>query len=728
MGKPIRQRNTGMAGLLSPSNSQNVSNKKYSEGLQWAQGVRFKNGNIDHGYNIGPVTPQLFRAEYLPYPDSRYYIRGGVVSGNASTIPADTALDNNLSTLIKSALQNGNFIGSPSALSSGYTPPSVFPAGYTLAQLQADYASSGYWAADNTTTGVGQLVTGGATNYIHVPQDIQYYRALKWQNGGQTEWGLLGNKTGSFHEDYHRWWWFAGVFGTADRTNLNANTMCRGSQVVSGEHDKADFSGGMSLIKASLSIQPTLFTLKAGYYKPSSLSLFLVGTASMFKSAPQIQNIEFSGSSTDEVSNSCTVDSSSVAPSVPSGHEDTPVFYFDTAYPPTPSLGYWTSDSDITAPTIFSMTPQADSNPPYFKFVGARNKSVRSRRVGIARFFAQGTTTYTPTAGSSDELYVGFTGINPASTGSSGYLGLTVTLNTGTANTFDPYILRLDGPPLWVQQAYQGVFAGTATAEHLIQNEQVSPAAGGANIIKVSSVGTNTGRPAVAMADFCDYATALAGNLYWCAPRGVGHMRYSNEGGSYLPEVVDLVEYGLGRPVSIASSAKMECLIVHTDAGNLVMIEPTVGVVSVMSPFSPSNDSTTYSLVGVSTCEGEVRIVWSYPSSGSLAYVEAMMIEQPAPSIIRTTAFGAGEGGRFRIKKLWLHLQGCTGGTYQVQGDASAQAIPLTSDDIVLGYTGIKEIPVYGKLADRDAGLYVEVQFQASDQFALLAIEAEGEI
>ena len=579
--KRIRFYNNLQAGQLPHHEANNPSSQRYNNGLIQASGARFIGGRVTHANGTTQPSSHLFLSEFVPYPDGKTYIR------NTDAAGADTV----------AALSADTSAGVIESLSDKL--PRLVNAQAHLAKTgiaDNNYNQTGkYNKFDIGLVDVGARLASSTGDVIYVSQDIRYCRAITYTDPTDIVqyWGLVGVR--SFHRDEQHYTGGSRNFNRSrDDTGINPITIVQGKESVSDYTDLvADLGLTYRKFSAYIDISPKIYTIKKGWYKPTaSVSLYLVGKMKMFSGSPRDprQYSHHFPSIDDSNLHALDLNTNSVRQNQ-TGLDD--VFILRWATGTEDQITYSLNDTDVQALDLaYGLTSQ----PPgaiakTFYFSTARNKVVKLRRCGIAQFVDN--TAGGLTNGERD-FYVGFTALASApGSGNTRVLG---------AAAGDPYLATLGKKPTWVEPAYQGVFAGTQDGEFLIANEQSQATF---TIQKISSVGSGSDTT-----DYCDCSTSLYGNIYFITKRGIARLQFSQERNSFIPVITDTIDMGFAKPLSIASSKTLNCIIVFCQDGSWIQISPDTGAVSVVDFVAPSTDSALYSPVGVCTENGEVKFIW----------------------------------------------------------------------------------------------------------------------
>jgi len=698
MAKAIQAINTLQSGQLATHEAHNPSSQKYANGLIKATGVRFTGGRATHANGVGPFSPHLFRTDFVPYPDGGTYIRNtnATLADSVSTLSSDLAsstsesLDDRLKKLITQQYHLSR-IGTEEDTTHLYSGrPDKFLDGVSSA---------------------GSLICSSTSDVIYLANDISYVRAIKYIDPTtlNPRWGILG-KTRRYFSDIVV---FGNISGGLPSTVTDEYTICNGFEKVSRKSGRSSSSGQMTWTE-NLEVSPVVFTIKKGWYNPfSNISMYLVGKLGMFTPSAEFTPVDrktynmFSDSY--QFTNLTTADTIQL----PTGYEG--IFVVRWATTSEDQIAYDSSSptSDSLVQSLYNeytlKQATASTSTRRFYFTTARNKVVKLRRCGVAQFVD--TLSSTQTNGERD-FYVGFTKL-ATSTGS----GLAMTIDTSTTDDTTQYMVYLGSKPLWVEPVYQGVFAGTSDGEFLISNEQLAKSY---SVQRISSVGSGAGTT-----DYIDVATSLYGITYFLTKRGVAHLNFSTERNSYIPSVVDMVDMGFKKPVSICSSKSLDCVLVHCYDGTIVQMSPETGAFSTISVASPDTESVKYQFIGLATEDGEAKFVW-LSESGS--YVQAFLSDQTSlASTVVTTAFSNQPNSNVKFNKVILSLSNSFGGKVGVYGNDLVD-IPYTADEIAArSFTGIKTVIINDLISRPGEEKSIQVEFESNNDMNISYIGIEGE-
>ncbi len=709
MGRQLNLVNTLQSGQLPEHEANNPASPRFQNGLLVADGARFIGGRVTHANSTTKASAHLFRTDFVPYPDGRTYLRNTdkTAVDTSATLSADTAAG----TAESFNDQLDRYLNNQTALSSA-----------GIADL--NYRSTGkYDKFTNGLTWVNARLASSTGDVIYVAKDIKYCRAVIYTDPRDSiqYWSVLAKKK-LWVRDHWRGWAFDSYHrDTKDKTGNYPITISQGKESNSKESAERPSSGGRSFLTANIEIQPIIYTIKRGWYKPTaSVSLYLVGKMMMFRQELVSDVIypvdpkEYSLSSGElgSVNNSVSVDTNNKRQNQ-SELEDVYVLRWATAT--EDQITYANLETGSDPVQALDVQYGLTSQPPgavtkKFYFQTARNKVSRLRRIGIAHF-VDSTGTSQPTNGERD-FYVGFTKLAAAA-------GDGANTTIGTAAT-DAYIASISGKPMWVELGYQGVFAGTADGEYIISNEQ---SATDYTIQKISSVGAGQSGT-----DYVDASTSLDGIIWFITKRGIAHLQFSNESQTFIPVIIDILDMGFSKPKSISSSKTIKVLIVCCEDGTTLQLDPVSGAVSTITVSNPGIDSNLYDLIGTCTEDGESKFVWV--SAGSY-YQSFLDINSQIQTTIVTTAFGQSQESNVKINKVFLSLSKSLGGQVRIYGQDDDEwiDIPYTPDDLALGYfSGIKEVIVNDVLQNKNTGKQIEVRFDSQDAMNLAYISIMGEI
>lgn len=708
MGK-LNLVNTLQAGQLPEHEANNPSSPRFANGLLIANGARFVGGRVTHANGTTKSSQHLFRTDFVPYPDGRTYLRNTdkTADDTSSTLPSDTAAGTSESLND----QLDRFLNNQTALAS---------AGIS----DLNYRSTGkYDKFTNGLTWVNARLASSTGDVIYVSKDIKYCRAVVYTDPRDSVqyWSVLARKKLWVRDEWRGHLFDGWHDDRKDKTGNYPITIAHGKEFNSRTKRESDLSGADSRLTANIEIQPIIYTIKRGWYKPtSSISLYLVGKMMMFRQELvsntfyPIDPKEYSLSSGElgSKNNSVSVDTNDKRQSQ-GDLEDVYVLRWATATEDQITYANLETGSDPVQALdaqygLTSQPPGAITKKFYFQT--ARNKVSRLRRVGIAHF-VDSTGTAQPTNGERD-FYVGFTKLAAAA-------GDGANTTIGTSAT-DAYIASIGGKPMWIELGYQGVFAGTSDGEYIISNEQ---SATDYTIQKISSVGAGQSGT-----DYIDASTSIDGIIWFITRRGIAHLQFSNESQTFIPIVIDIIDMGFSKPKSISSSKTIKVLIVCCEDGTVLQIDPITGAVSTISVSNPGTDSTLYDLVGTCTEDGESKFVWI---SAGVYYQSFLDSNSKISTTIVTTSFGQSQETNVKINKVFISMSKSLGGKVRIYGqdDSKWVDIPYTPEDLQLGYfSGIKEIPIYDSVQNKNTGKQIEVIFDSQDQMNISYISVSGEI
>jgi len=705
MAKAIQAINTLQSGQLATHEAHNPSSQKYANGLISANGVRFIGGRATHANGVRDFTDHKFRTDFVPFPDGGTYIR------NSSALLADTV----------SALSAD--LPSSTVQSLNDRIDSMFAQQKHLARIGSaedpDHVITGRndMFLDGISSG-NSLICSNTTDSIYVAQDIPYYKAVIYTDPetNTRRWGVVGIyklRIGDYDQN--------GI-----KNGIRRYAICNGNEYASKNIYYGSNSNGSINYVTTINIYPIQFVIKKGWYHPlSNIGLYLVGKMGMFNSSSVYEvkdlNTYVFSSTYDSLDTGGTKQS-------PSGLDNIPIFRWattsedQTVYNPSDSnhLAEWyqeTSINDIFGPVAtssysgYSFSSATGGAVRQFYFTTARNKVIKLRRCGVAQFVD--TASSSNKTNSERDFYVGFTKL-ATSPGDS----LLTTIGTSTTDDGSQYIAYLGSKPLWVEAVYQGVFAGTSEGEYLISNEQLAKSY---TVQKISSVGSGA-----ETTDYTDVATSLYGITYFITKRGIAHLNFSTERNSYIPSIVDMLDMGFSRPVSICSSKSLNCVIIHCSDGTIVQMAPDTGALSVIDVGSPSTSiSDTYLFKGVATEDGEAKFVWI---SNTGVYVQSFLSDSISiPSTLVTTAFSNNTNSNVKFNKIIISISKSFGGKVGVYGKELVD-IPYTADEIAArSFTGVKTILVNDLISAPGEEKCVEVSFESNNEMNISYVGIEGE-
>jgi hypothetical protein len=697
--KQVKNINNLQAGQLPVHEARNPGSARYSNGLIEATGARFIGGRVTHANGTTPPENHLFKNDFVPYPDGKTYLR------NTDKSPADTtsALTADLpATGIAESLNDkiSRMINGQLHLSK------------TGIADNAYNQTGKYNKFDIGLTNANARLVSSTGDIIYVSKDIRYCRAIIYTEPTDVTqyWTTLGTKKFWKSEvDYL----LGGV--TLDRqqddTGSKPITICNGKEAISDYteiyHDIVFYSN----LRASINISPIIYTIKKGWYKPTaSTSLYLVGKMKMFSGSPKDpRRYAYTAGEINDTQLSDVSVNTDNSRQDQIGMDDVYVMRWSVAGTED-QIDYNLDDSDVQAlnvPYAWTSQPPGATAKTFF-FSTARNKVVRLRRCGVAQF-VDNTGTSQATTGERD-FYVGFT-------------KLAVGAGDGNVRTVggsagDAYLATLGEKPLWVEPGYQGVFAGTEEAEYLISNEQSTTSF---TVQKIASIGSGS-----ATTDYCDAATTLYGNIYFITKRGVARLQFSTERNSYIPVITDIVDMGFSKPLSIASSKELNCIILFCEDGRFVQIAPDTGAVSVVRFASPSTSVDLYSPVGVCTESGEVKFVWV---SGTTYRQTFLSRNTVSATNLRTTFFGAFPESYTKINKVFIALSDSFGGRVKASSQIEWQDIEYTGEEIqARNFTGIKQLYLRDFVANESEGRGIDISFEADENMNIAYVAVEGEV
>ncbi len=719
-GKPKTFFNSMQAGRLPTHEARNPLSQRYANGLITAENARFIGGRVTHANGCTPITDLILNCDKMPYPDGRYYLRNtdeGSVK-TASSVPNDTASGAGVTETFNDRLER--MINQQLHIAhTGNSDPVYKSYG------KADVGLGNY--SDNRITDINARVLNNGEAF-NVTKKIRYVRAVVYTNTdtGKLQWAILGKKT---QKKTDKWSYGAFAFGrsqeTRDETGSYPITICNGSEGVSGSRD--DTNGApppvtqFSTLEASISIEPIINTIDRGT-PVAGISLYLVGKMRMFSGFTDPKSYTYSASNIGGVGGKNVDLNTSKVTQSQSGYEDIYILRWATATEDQINLALLETGSDpvqalaplntITYPFTFSAP---GVNQTIF-FSTVRNKVLKLRRVGICQLIDSGgaSPSSQPTTGT--DFYIGFSKL--VGTKGDG----NVRIIAGTAG--DPYVVPLGSTPRWIELGYQGIFCGTDEAEFLISNEQDQTKY---TVQRISSVGCGSGQT-----DYIDASTSLNGNIYFLTKRGMSHLQFSTEKQSFIPQTIDMIDMGFAKPKSIASSKQLNCIVIHCEDGTFVQIAPDTGAISTIIPLNPTDGTTFYSIVGLSTDNGEARFVWVSGSSYKQNFLSDTSF---LTTTIETTAFGSMPEAATKLNRLFISMSDTFGGQIVVGGQLKADGSPdwqqLKYDSVATqnaSFTGIMRIDLNMVIDNQDAGKTILLQFSAQDKMNISYVAVEGEI
>lgn len=754
--------NSLQAGMLPIHESQNPVDQRYQSGLELAGGISFSRGRVSKFVGVENVSPHVFPADYVPYPDAEFYKRNtsnGSVS-TFTTIPSDDIIgaSESLGSRLERIISEGNPLSRPRVASSalvvgtiyritfvgtsnwnavGYvgTPAigGLFTATGTITgdglAMQADLASVNQYG-DKTfflpsspyTGSQSKLLAANETSAVNI--NLKYARAVSYNSGDGIRWGVIGKV--KFYVRKTEQYYLSALprtlvgnytIGWNDRSVQDIEeyigyTICNGSgkKIISTYY--TDLSGGTLSSGATERVKWEMFvevsvvieTVKSGsIIKNGLLDLYLVGRGDMLNIAG-LEPRSFSYKSSYGDKRTATTDR--LTDSFESLSDASSIYILRWA-----SAGEDQGFSDVDTPalqavgasTAFSYTNVATTGSTQFFFSFARNKISYGRRVGIARLKS------TQNLGIPQDSGIGFAQQN---NGAISTIAIPATTET------EPYFVILDSSPVWVEVGYKGVFCGTEYGEYLISNEALAKSY---SVQRISSIGA-TDSPA--SLDYCDSSTLINGTIYFLTKTGVAHLQFSTEAQTYIPSKVNLEEYGYSGPSSISSSRKYNCLFVSFKNGSTACIFLDTGAISYFTPMNKSDSTGDLVYVGTRTENGEPVFVFR----SQTAYKMAGLSSNFLTSRIRTTKFFSGPERVAKINKVYLYLSESFGGRVRVTGNDDWISIPYEPDEIAAKlFTGVKEISVYDTVGPHGTGKSIEIEFAPDEPMNIVGVSVGGD-
>jgi hypothetical protein len=709
MAGTVTQMNTLQAGALGNVDKQRTSSPKYGAGCEIAENCIPFGGVLTKAPGFGPLSALTYRAQLMSPPDQTYYMRNSVAPSN---FPEQATLPNDLGVAGAQTL-DGKFYG-------------AIAAGNFLARTAAD-DRTGYYRGPFLGTPTAFWLNSDTTTIVQSSVKIPHVRAFSFTVDGETEWGVVCRKIVTRDVTHYLSEKKQDILGLERKEDPITLVMGRGfvssstTETFTTENVKDPVNPFYSVIVYTVSIVPLVFysEVPLGWLKTPSADLKMVGTMDMFYQAPSA--LDHSSTATIYSWNGLnskvvTVSTAGHNP-VTDGLEDCYVINWGTAGAFVSSLDDLVQGKDTPWTTGF-----ANPNPAAgFYFLTNREIVVGNRRIGKAMWADT-------TASTSDDRSIGL-----GAAGGTGAAGQGNNRVIGTISDTSPWFLSFDSPPQWYEQTYNGLIVGTSLSEYQVSNEQITKSLG---LRRISSTGTH-----LMTDDRVAISAQINGNIVFCTFKGIAVQTYSTERQQFLPQLVETVNAGYGRPMSICSSKRYGLIFAYTDAGIILALNPETGAMTTMTVPERVFGGLTYRLYGLDTVDGEPRLVWINDDSGRVWAMCGFYGETRETMTVRTSRFGAFTGKRGMIGKAYLYLSRARGGRVRV-GAGAYQArpfgwieIPYTDAqvgvEVVNGrgyfgqFTGVVSLSLTDSPDTASEGKAIEVQFGPGEPVDLIGIGVE---
>ena len=650
MAAKIIQTNTLQAGALGDVDRYRPMSPRYATGCEIAENCIPQGGVLTNAPGFGSLVPFMYRAQSLPPPDQKYYLRNQAATDQTTPEQATWANDTVVTTNLKTKLDNAMAAGTYWAKRSGDNGVGSYS---DTVAMPFTGSNTPFWATTDSNT-------------VENNDTIKYVRGFQFTNPatGRLEWGIVCEKTVSVTDIQ---WSPANTKKTPATQDLEpVLVLGRAPVEVSAASysekrvlepnpnvrmiARADTILSWSELTATIKVTPKVYTAPKGWFRNSGTDVTIVGTMEMFAGAPNITKYTYTASvePVDGQANTATVDTSKTLGNV-AGMKDYLVLYYGA-----PAAGSTPDELVVGRDAGFTVTPGASSlsGGKRYYFQTTRTIVVGARRIGKAIY--SDSADAVPATNTPDQRNLGLAATKIGQ--GSG--------NTPGTEATDPWFLSFDSPVQWYEPTYNGVVVGTSKAEYVLANEQSAPTSttAGVSVRRISSIGTP-----LDLSDHVAISTQLNGNILFCTTRGVAQVTFSTERQQYLPQMIDLVAMGFGAPLSIASSKRLGIVFVYTDKAKIVCLHPDTGGITIMTGLTKTSGDVVYSLVGLDTVDGEPRIVWRGIVGNTPTYKMCVLEGlSNATMLVRTSRFGAYTGKNGLVQRAYVSLINANGGRVRV--------------------------------------------------------------